>query len=55
MLVLEVQIGKCAAAVSRRISAKFADFTKKDPPRAALAALAVGAIIGWVAGFLCRD
>lgn len=49
------RIGKDAAAVSRRFSAKFAEYARKDPPRAALAALAVGAIIGWVTGVLCRD
>jgi ElaB/YqjD/DUF883 family membrane-anchored ribosome-binding protein len=44
------QLKNEASAVSRRLSSRFVEYAKKNPPRAVLTALAVGLVVGWVSG-----
>lgn len=49
------RVGKSAADASRRFSNQFVEYTKKNPPRVALTALAIGAVAGWIARSVLKD
>jgi hypothetical protein len=49
------QLGRDATALLKRFSSRFVAYTEKDPPKAALACLAIGTVLGIIVTAALKD